>query len=284
MYTSCALYLWRVRREKKSALYILAYITLLLSVETIFVAVQARTVQVVYIDNRNYPGGPWAYFLATQNLAINVMFYATLFVLTFLSDILVVRIPPSFLRRMVPECLMLLSQLWRCWVIWMSSGRMYATIVTAVPGVMLLGSFGLGFLSVPHGLHANHWFVVMGTLWTLQSSQPGLSLYSALPMAYGTSYYAISLGVNIILTILITTRLVLYRRSIMARLPAEYASHYVSLAAIIVESAAIYSVFAILFLITYAVNNPTNQVLLAFASAAQVGYHVVIFVVIICVC
>ncbi|KAJ3484765.1 hypothetical protein NLI96_g5420 [Meripilus lineatus] len=227
MYTSCALYLWRVRREKKSALYILAYITLLLSVETIFVAVQARTVQVVYIDNRNYPGGPWAYFLATQNLAINVMFYATLFVLTFLSDILV---------------------LWRCWVIWMSSGRMYATIVTAVPGVMLLGSFGLGFLSVPHGLHANH---------------------CALPMAYGTSYYAISLGVNIILTILITTRLVLYRRSIMARLPAEYASHYVSLAAIIVESAAIYSVFAILFLITYAVNNPTNQVLLAFASAAQ---------------
>lgn len=113
--------------------------------------------------------------------------------------------------------------------------------------------------------------VVMGTLWTLQSSQPGLSLYSALPMAYGTSYYAISLGINIILTILITLRLVMYRRSIMSRLPAEYAAHYVSLAAIIVESAAIYSVFAILFLITYAVNNPTNQVLLAFASSAQVS-------------
>ncbi len=111
----------------------------------------------------------------------------------------------------------------------------------------------------------------MGTLWTLQSSQPGLSLYSALPLAYGTSYYAISLSVNIILTILITLRLVLYRRSIMARLPAEYAAHYVSLAAIIVESAAIYSVFAVLFLITYAVNNPSNQVLLAFASSAQVG-------------
>lgn len=52
--------------------------------------VQARTVQLIYVDNRDYPGGPWQYFLATQNLAINVMFYATLFLLTFLSDILVV--------------------------------------------------------------------------------------------------------------------------------------------------------------------------------------------------
>lgn len=45
----------------------------------------------MYIDNRNYPGGgPWAWFLATQNLPINVLFYAVFFVLTFLSDLLVV--------------------------------------------------------------------------------------------------------------------------------------------------------------------------------------------------
>lgn len=110
----------------------------------------------------------------------------------------------------------------------------------------------------------------MGTLWTLQSSQPGLSLYSALPLAYGTSFYSISLGLNIILTILIIVRILFYRRHLLKSLPEEFASHYVSLATIIVESAAIYSIFAILFLITYAVNNPANQVLLAFASTAQV--------------
>ena len=64
--------------------------TLLFCVETIFVAVQARAVQVNYIDNRNYPGGPWAYFLATQYLPVNVIFYAALFILTALADILVV--------------------------------------------------------------------------------------------------------------------------------------------------------------------------------------------------
>jgi len=112
-------------------------------------------------------------------------------------------------------------------------------------------------------------YPVMGTLWTLQSSQPNLSMYSALPLAYGTSYYAISLSVNIILTCLITTRLLMYRRETMRSLPVDYATHYISLASIVIESAALYSLFAILFLITYAINNPTNQVFLGTASAAQ---------------
>lgn len=64
--------------------------TLLLAVETMFVGVQANTVIVMYVDNRNYPGGPWQWFLATQYLAINVIFFATLFVLTFLCDLIVV--------------------------------------------------------------------------------------------------------------------------------------------------------------------------------------------------
>jgi hypothetical protein len=109
----------------------------------------------------------------------------------------------------------------------------------------------------------------MGTLWTLQSSQPGLSLYSALPMAYGTSYYVISLSVNIILTILITIRLLMYRRHVTRTLIND-GQHYVSLATIVIESAALYSTFALLFIITYAVNNPINQIFLTIASSSQV--------------
>ncbi|KAI0077982.1 hypothetical protein K474DRAFT_986392 [Panus rudis PR-1116 ss-1] len=51
---------------------------------------------------------------------------------------------------------------------------MWASIVILFPSTALLAAFA------------------MGTLWTLQSSQPDLSLYSTLPgMAFGTSYYAI---------------------------------------------------------------------------------------------
>ncbi len=109
----------------------------------------------------------------------------------------------------------------------------------------------------------------MGTLWTLQSSHPGLSLYSAQPLAYGTAYYALSLGVNIILTVLILFRLLMYRRTHLAHLPAQHAQQYFSLATLIVESAALYSVFSIAFLLSYALDNPVNQVFLGCASAAQ---------------
>ncbi|KAF9479417.1 hypothetical protein BDN70DRAFT_692120 [Pholiota conissans] len=239
LYISCAIFLWNTRKSRgRKSIYLLIYITLLLCVETIFGAVQARTVQVIYIDNRNYPGGPWQYFLATQYLAINVMFYATLFILTFLSDLLV---------------------LWRCWIIWGGSGTSVSYLVTAFPFLMVLASFA------------------MGTLWTLQSSQPGLSLYSALPMAYGTSYYAISLSVNIVLTILIAARLLIYRRKAMKTLPQGHATHYFSLAAIFVESAALYSIVALTFIVSYALNNPINQIFLALASSAQqiAGYLII---------
>ena len=91
LYTTCAIYLWNVPRSRgNQSIFLLAYMSILFCVRTIFQAVQARTVQAMFIDNRNYPGGPWAYFLATQNLPINVIFYATLFISTFLADLLIV--------------------------------------------------------------------------------------------------------------------------------------------------------------------------------------------------
>ena len=111
----------------------------------------------------------------------------------------------------------------------------------------------------------------MGTLWTLESSHPGLSMYSAQPLAFGTAYYSISLSVNIIPTILIVARLLMFRRTHMAHLPPEHARQYLSLATLIVESAALYSIFAVAFLVSYAMNKPINQIWLGFTQAAQVS-------------
>jgi hypothetical protein len=89
-------------------------------------------------------------------------------------------------------------------------------------------------------------------------------------MAYGTAYYAISLSVNIMLTILITIRLMMYRRLVSSSLSAEHAKQYLSLAAILIESAALYSVLAFIFIVTYAIGNPLNQIFLGVASSGQV--------------
>ena len=91
----------------------------------------------------------------------------------------------------------------------------------------------------------------MGTLWTIQSSHSGLSLYSKEPLAIGTAYYAISLGTNIVLTSLIIARLLMHRRAIqLAQLGAQHARGYLSIATLIIESATLYSAFAIAFLVS----------------------------------
>ena len=77
-------------KKDGKALFLLFYVTLLFAIETVYAVIQAQTIQSMYIDNRNYPGGPWAYFLATRNVLINEIFYGSLFVLTFLVDLLLV--------------------------------------------------------------------------------------------------------------------------------------------------------------------------------------------------
>ena len=116
-----------------------------------------------------------------------------------------------------------------------------------------------------------HSFLVMGALWTLDSSRRGWSLYSSLPMTYGTSLYAISLGVNLVLTVLIMARLLIYRRHVLKSMPSEHGSHYFSLATIIIESAAINLICSSSFLISYAMNEPINQVFISVANAGQVS-------------
>jgi hypothetical protein len=115
---------------------------------------------------------------------------------------------------------------------------------------------------------------VLGTIWCLQSSQPGLSVYSKVPIAFGTSYYVTSLSVNIVVTILISIRLLMHRRTTLRSLPAEHAKHYLSIATIIVESATLYSVFALCSIITYAINNPLNLIFLSLSSSCQVRGHI----------
>lgn len=57
MYSYCARYLWSQRETRRNALFTLAYITAIFIIETMFVGVQARTIQICYVDNRVSPSG-----------------------------------------------------------------------------------------------------------------------------------------------------------------------------------------------------------------------------------
>lgn len=70
---------------------LLIYLAVLLGTETVFVVAEGLGVQHIYVDGRSFPGGPWRYHLFSQASAANVTFNASIFVLTFLGDLLVVR-------------------------------------------------------------------------------------------------------------------------------------------------------------------------------------------------
>ncbi|KIL60278.1 hypothetical protein M378DRAFT_84013 [Amanita muscaria Koide BX008] len=231
LYVVCARYLWRERNRRGRVMrFLLAYITLLLGLSSLWASSVIWTVEDMYINNRNYPGGPWSYFLATPDLPEDVILVVGLFVVTFLSDLLMI---------------------WRCWVIWTSSSKALAFVVVAFPSLTLLAS------------------IAMGIVWIQQSVVPGPSVFNKMALAFGTSYYVTSLGVNIAVTILITLRLALHRRVLLESLPPDHATQYLSIITIIVESAALYSVIALAFIIFYALNNPINQIFMGLLPASQ---------------
>ncbi|OJT13645.1 hypothetical protein TRAPUB_9834 [Trametes pubescens] len=235
----CTSYLWRKRNRGWMSTLLLIYLAVLLVTETVFVVAEGLNIQHIYVDNRNFPGGPWRYHLSSQTSATNVTFNASIFVLTFLGDLLV---------------------LWRCWVVWSAFDTGIAVTAVSLPVLILSGSF------------------VLGAIWTLQSSHPELAIYRSVPLAFGTAYYAVSLALNVILTALITGRLLAYRRAHIALLPADHARQYLCLVAVVVESAAIHTAAAIAFVTSYGLSAPANVLLMGLASAAQqVASYLIIY-------
>ena len=99
MYLNCASYLWKQRHSSqgKYAFFRLAYITLLLILETVVVATSMRVLLLMYTDHLDYPGGPLAWFLASAQPFDSTVF-ASLFLLTSFSDLLVVSTYIQFLH------------------------------------------------------------------------------------------------------------------------------------------------------------------------------------------
>lgn len=83
-------------------------------------------------------------------------------------------------------------------------------------------------------------------------------------------YLSLSLALNIILTIAIVLRLLMFRYRTVALLGPKHGTQYTSIAAMIIESAAIYSTISITFLVLFGLGNPVSQVFLQSLSQFQV--------------
>ncbi|KAJ6612711.1 hypothetical protein B0H10DRAFT_2278854 [Mycena sp. CBHHK59/15] len=242
LYLACARILWgkmgKTSRTRKTSSFLLAYITILCILNTMWTGVSAFGLQATYIDNRNYPaaapdgpGGPIAFLGVEFSLPFNIVGQIVFTAENLLADALL---------------------FWRCHVIWSAQTANYANYVMAFPALMFLGS------------------LAMGIVFGIETASPN-GLFGSITAAFGIPYFAISLSLNIILTLLIVGRIYHHQRSMNALFGHEqsYGRHYQLLLTMFIESAAMFSLISILLLITFALGNPINQIWLGVSPAIQ---------------
>ena len=113
----------------------------------------------------------------------------------------------------------------------------------------------------------------MGIITLYKSSQPNSNLFSGVTVNFGLPYFTISCANNIILTLLISARLLYHRRKLQQTLGSTGTANspYFSIVAMLVESSALYAVFSILFIGPYAANNYASDIFLPILSQTQVS-------------
>ncbi|KAG1901993.1 uncharacterized protein F5891DRAFT_1187022 [Suillus fuscotomentosus] len=162
-------------------------------------------------------------------------------------------IPVDMLGNVCGVLMMALSDglvVWRCLVIYRGC-IVPIWIIMLFPCLMFAGS------------------IAMGIMWLLQlsSSSP---FFTSTNINYTVPYLSLSLALNIIITIAIVLRLLTYRHRITKALGSRFGAQYTSIAAMIVESAALYSTFSLALLILFLLNNPISAAFIELLPQIQV--------------
>jgi hypothetical protein len=89
-------------------------------------------------------------------------------------------------------------------------------------------------------------------------------------MKLAIPYWAISISMTVILTALIAGRLLFMRYRLDKLVGARTSTPYVTITAMLVESAALYSINGLIFLVSYGVNSPSQNLWLPLLGQTQV--------------
>lgn len=129
------------------------------------------------------------------------------------------------------------------------------------PGLMFGGSIGSHiFTLTSHLSDAGRIASSIALLVSMTKSSD--TFWSSKSMQFGIAYWSLSISLNIILTLSIATRIWLARYRIRKTLGSQHSVQYISITAMLIESAALYAVWGMTFLICYARNTPFQNILL----------------------
>ncbi|KLO13554.1 hypothetical protein SCHPADRAFT_873819 [Schizopora paradoxa] len=203
------------RTNFKAKAPLLAVVAVIFILDTFHTGFDSKDVQLRFIENRNFPGGPSAFENHTAHDSFGNVSYV---ILQWLCDALLIwRYVMIYKECVIPRWLIIVP-----------------------PVVVCLASCAMGVMFII-SLSESSPLVASGPDW-------------AIP------YFSISLGLNILITTAIVGRLLLIRHRITSVLGSKHGSQYTSIAAMLVESASMYSAFSIFFIVPFAINSSISVI------------------------
>ncbi|KIJ16443.1 hypothetical protein PAXINDRAFT_75571 [Paxillus involutus ATCC 200175] len=237
MYIMCARSLWGRMRVQgvgcNKNLFFFCYINFLFTLGTVYFAFNTQITQLGFINNRDYPGGPSIFEENTSSPPLNTAFVLS----NWCADILMI---------------------WRCIVVYRDTRLHF--LVTIFGGLMVIASVGT----------YSPFSSTTGSLWLIIVSRPAQSGSGWMSFSFLFPYISVSLAINIFVSILTVSRLMYHRARVSRALGAGHGTIYASFAAMIVESASVYSISSLLYLIPYAVNSPLANSFMQILGEAQI--------------
>ncbi|KIK90661.1 hypothetical protein PAXRUDRAFT_831506 [Paxillus rubicundulus Ve08.2h10] len=140
--------------------------------------------------------------------------------------------------------------IWRCIVVYRDTKIHF--LVTTIGVLMIIAS------------------VATGSLWLVIVSRPAQSGNGWMSFSFLFPYISVSLAINIFVSLFTVSRLMYHRARVSRVLGPGHGTIYASFAAMIVESAAVYSISSLLYLIPYAANSPLANSFMQILGESQI--------------
>ncbi|KAF9527836.1 hypothetical protein CPB83DRAFT_884029 [Crepidotus variabilis] len=109
---------------------------------------------------------------------------------------------------------------------------------------------------------------ILSIFLMVRLTQPGITLWMKISIDIATPYWAISIALNVLITAFISARL-LHMRHTLRKVLSVTGQEYLSITAMLVESAALYTTNGLIFLASYSCGSPVSNLALSTLGQTQ---------------
>jgi hypothetical protein len=112
---------------------------------------------------------------------------------------------------------------------------------------------------------------VLGIVRTIVASEPHSSLWASKTKRFGLPYWALSIFLNVAITVCIVTKLFITRKLLRETMGPEYGRAYTGVAAMLIESAAPYALVGVILLVLYGLGDTAMNLFIPVYCQVQVS-------------